>query len=89
MLPEITSAAVFTLCTASNGVQSCRNPQHADIFMSTSGDCTAMVWDARQAVPSLLLQAHTREILAGDWCKYNDCLLVTGSIDKSIKVRRC
>ena len=63
-----------------------RNPQHADIFMSLSGDCTAMVWDARQAAPSLVLQAHPREILAGDWCKYNDCVLATGSIDKSIKV---
>jgi hypothetical protein len=46
-----------------------------------------MVWDARQPVPSLVLNAHPREILTGDWCKYNDCVIATGSIDKSIKVR--
>lgn len=46
-----------------------------------------MVWDARQQAPSLVLNAHPREILTGDWCKYNDCVLATGSIDKSIKVR--
>lgn len=66
----------------------CRNPQHGDIFLSVSGDCSAMVWDARQAAPSLILKAHPREILTGDWCKYNDCVVATGSIDKSIKVRR-
>ncbi len=25
------------------------------------------------------------QILAADWCKYNDCVLATGSVDKSIK----
>ena len=25
-------------------------------------------------------------MLAVDWCKYNDCVLATGSVDKSIKI---
>ena len=25
------------------------------------------------------------QILAADWCKYNDCVMATGSVDKSIK----
>jgi peroxin-7 len=45
-----------------------------------------MIWDARQASPSLILKAHSRELLTADWCKYNDCVIATGSIDKSIKV---
>jgi len=46
-----------------------------------------MVWDARQAAPSLVLKAHARELLCADWCKYNDCIVATGSIDNSIKAR--
>ncbi len=26
------------------------------------------------------------QVLAADWCKYNDCVLATGSVDKSIKL---
>jgi peroxin-7 len=65
----------------------CRNPQHANIFATASGDCSCMVWDARAAAPSLVLAAHPREVLALDWCKYHDCVLATGSIDKAIKAR--
>jgi len=36
--------------------------------------------------PTLVLPAHGFEVLAADWCKYNDCIIATGSIDKSIKV---
>ena len=25
------------------------------------------------------------QILAADWCKYNDCVIATGSVDKTIK----
>jgi peroxin-7 len=44
------------------------------------------VWDVRQARPSLSLAAHAYEVLAADWCKYNDCIMATGSVDKSVKV---
>jgi WD40 repeat protein len=64
----------------------CRNPQQADIFLSASGDCTVKVWDLRQAAPTLSLAAHAHEILSADWCKYNDCIMATASVDKTIKV---
>lgn len=44
------------------------------------------MWDLRQPRPTLSLAAHAFEVLAADWCKYNDCILATGSVDKSIKV---
>lgn len=44
------------------------------------------MWDLRQARPTLSLAAHQHEVLAADWCKYNDCVIATGSVDKSIKV---
>ncbi len=44
------------------------------------------VWDLRQARPTLNLAAHAYEILSADWCKYNDCVLATASVDKSIKL---
>ena len=64
----------------------CRNPQQADIFLSASGDCTLKIWDIRQPQPTLTIAAHPLEVLAADWCKYNDCIVATGSVDKSIKV---
>lgn len=26
------------------------------------------------------------QVLTADWCKYNECMIATGSVDKSIKV---
>lgn len=40
----------------------------------------------RQQRPTLNLAAHAYEILSADWCKYNDCVLATASVDKSIKL---
>lgn len=40
----------------------------------------------RQPRASLSLAAHQYEVLTADWCKYNDCIIATGSVDKSIKV---
>lgn len=34
----------------------------------------------------MTIPAHAYEVLTADWCKYNDCLVATGSVDKSIKV---
>jgi len=63
-----------------------RNPQAADVFLSASGDCTVKIWDVRQPEPSLSFAAHQFEILSADWCKYNDCIIATGSVDKTIKI---
>lgn len=54
--------------------------------MSASGDCSVKIWDVRQALPSLSFRAHPCEVLTADWCKYNDCIIATGSVDKTIKV---
>ena len=40
----------------------CRNPAHADIFVSCSGDNTAKVWDARQPRATLTIPAHQHEV---------------------------
>lgn len=40
-----------------------RNPGHADVFVSASGDNSVKVWDLRQARPTLNLAAHAYEIL--------------------------
>lgn len=64
----------------------CRSPHHGDVFASASGDTTVRLWDLRQPMPTLLLPAHSFEVLTTDWCKYNDCIIATGSIDKTIKV---
>jgi WD40 repeat protein len=34
--------------------------------------------------PLTLLFRH--QVLSADWCKYNDCMIATGSVDKSIKI---
>ena len=38
-----------------------RNPAHADVFVSCSGDCSVKVWDARQPGPTLSIAAHRYE----------------------------
>ena len=40
----------------------CRNPAHADVFVSCSGDNTAKVWDARQPRATLTIPAHQHEV---------------------------
>ena len=54
--------------------------------MSASGDCTFKIWDLRQPVSTLTVRAHQHEILTADWCKYNDCIVATGSTDKTIRL---
>ncbi len=64
----------------------CRNPRHADIFASASGDCTVRIWDVRQPRSTYQIPGHEMEILSCDWNKYNEFMLVSGSVDKSIKL---
>jgi len=63
-----------------------RSPAHSDVFLSASGDTSVRLWDLRQAQPTLVLRAHAHEVLTADWCKYTDCILATGSIDKTIRL---
>lgn len=39
-----------------------RNPAHADVFVTCSGDCSVKVWDARQPGPTLSIAAHRYEV---------------------------
>ena len=39
-----------------------RNPAHADVFVSCSGDNTARVWDTRQPRATLTIPAHQHEV---------------------------
>ena len=34
----------------------------------------------------VLSHAVCAQVLTADWCKYNDCVIATGSVDKSVKV---
>lgn len=43
----------------------CRNPAHADVFVSCSGDNTVKVWDTRQPRSTLTIPAHQHEVRAG------------------------
>ena len=44
------------------------------------------VWDARAPHSTLTIPGHDFEILACDWSKYNDAVLATGSVDKSVRI---
>lgn len=55
------------------------------MFGTVSGDQTLKIWDTRHPAPSVTLQAHGSEVLSLDWCKYNDCVVATGSVDKLIR----
>lgn len=34
----------------------------------------------------MTIRAHDNEVLSCDWCKYNENIIVTGSVDRSIRV---
>ena len=42
---------------------------------------------ANRPLAIMMLRQHlpSPQVLAADWCKYNDCVIATGSVDKSIK----
>ena len=35
---------------------------------------------------ALVMSPFGLQVLCCDWCKYNDCLLVTGGVDKALRV---
>ncbi len=63
------------------------SPTSATLFASASGDGTLRLWDVNEAGAALVIPAHGgMEVLTSDWSKYNENILVSGSVDKSIKV---
>ncbi|XP_023258290.1 peroxisomal targeting signal 2 receptor-like, partial [Seriola lalandi dorsalis] len=49
-------------------------------------DGTLRVWDLKAAVCRLAIPAHKAEILSCDWCKYDQNIVATGSVDCSVCV---
>lgn len=62
------------------------SPRRGSIFASTSRDGTFRVWDVRSPPGSPLVVAQQAELLACDWCKYDDSLLATGGTDHVVKI---
>eukprot|EP00040_Diaphanoeca_grandis_P023208 m.125863 g.125863 ORF g.125863 m.125863 type:complete len:325 (-) comp29160_c0_seq1:41-1015(-) len=62
------------------------SPRKPGVFASVSGDCTLKIWDARTQPQSMqTFRAHEYEVLCCDWGKYDENLVVTGSVDKTIR----
>ena len=62
------------------------SPRLPGTFASASGDGTVRVWDVRRpAAAALILPAHDYEALTCDWSKYNEHLVISGSVDKTIR----
>nr|XP_029138699.1 peroxisomal targeting signal 2 receptor-like [Labrus bergylta] len=52
----------------------------------STGDGTLRVWDVKAAACRLTIPAHKAEILSCDWCKYDQNIVATGSVDCSVCV---
>ncbi|XP_013401602.1 peroxisomal targeting signal 2 receptor-like [Lingula anatina] len=62
------------------------SPHIPGCFASVSGDCTIRVWDTRKSyMAQLVIPALKSEVLSCDWCKYDQYLLITGSVDCGIR----
>ncbi|XP_051954431.1 peroxisomal targeting signal 2 receptor-like [Xyrauchen texanus] len=62
------------------------SPRIPACFASASGDGTLRVWDVKAGSCRLAIPAHKAEILSFDWCKYDQNVLVTGSVDCGLRV---
>jgi hypothetical protein len=43
------------------------------------------IWDYRGVASAQTVAAHDYEILSCDWSKYDDNLIITGSVDKTVR----
>uniref|UniRef100_A0A674P771 Peroxin-7 n=1 Tax=Takifugu rubripes TaxID=31033 RepID=A0A674P771_TAKRU len=62
------------------------SPHIPGCFASVSGDGTLRVWDVKRAACRLAVPAHQAEILTCDWCKYDQNIIATGSVDCSVYI---
>ncbi len=44
------------------------------------------VWDIREPRSTMVIPGGPDEILSCDWNKYNDCILASGSVDRTIRL---
>jgi len=64
----------------------CFSYHHIEQFASVSDDKTLKIWDVRQNEPTVSIDAHTQEIFCLDYSPFDENLLLTGSVDKTIAV---
>jgi len=63
------------------------SPARPMCLASVAGDCMLHITDlAAGDMPIQSIQAHQHEILTVDWNKYNEFQVVTGSVDKTLRV---
>jgi peroxin-7 len=63
------------------------SPAHPTQLASVAGDGQLLICDTNAGeVPSQVIPAHQHEVLTLDWNKYNEYQIVTGSVDKTIRV---
>jgi len=53
---------------------------------STSGDCYLKIWDFNDKKSVQTIKAHDYEILTCDWNKYNEFEIITGAVDRTIRI---
>jgi peroxin-7 len=80
--PSIRTFAEHTSCVYSTRC----SPYHDEMFASSSGDCHVKVWDAHSPKSAVSFKAHDYEVLTMDWNRYNENILLTGSVDRSVRV---
>lgn len=61
-------------------------PQTPSLCASVAGDGVLNVYDINVPTPVQTIQAHQGEILAMDFNKYNEFIVATGSVDRSIRL---
>lgn len=64
------------------------SPAKDSVFASVSGNGYLYVMDVldKRTSPVLSIPAHAHEVLTVDWNKYKQNMLVTGSVDKTLRV---
>lgn len=64
------------------------SPAKDGVFASVSGNGYLYVMDAldKRTQPVLSIPAHAHEVLSVDWNKYRQNIIVTGSVDKTLRV---
>ncbi|KAL9644368.1 hypothetical protein ABK040_005826 [Willaertia magna] len=62
------------------------SPINGELFMSCSGDTTMKIWSIHDISSVQSARVHQYEVLTGDWNRFNEHEVCTGSVDKTIKI---
>lgn len=61
-------------------------PHSPSAFVTCSSDGHLRTWDTQTPEATLVIPAHEDEVLAVDWDKYSEWTIVSGSVDRSLRV---